>query len=523
MLTAGWLPAAMKKSAAADQAEADEFFSRGTPFGLSIEIPAASIESLHKDQRRYTRATVREGGRVYTNVAVHLKGSAGSFRQVEDRPGLTLNFDMYELGNPRFHGLKKVHLNNSVQDPTYLSEMICGEMFRQAGVPAARAAHALVELNGRKLGLYVMLESMNRPFLARYFTNTTGNLYGQAGGCEINDENFARMEGSRPLTREDLKELAKAAQEKDATRRQALLEQKLDVERFLSFMAMEVLLCHWDGYTFACHNYRVYQDVDTRRMVFFPHDLDQLMQDPNVGLVPGTSALIGQAVLSTPVLRHRYRQRVNFLATNLFVVPVLTNEVDAALTRLLPALKAYNADLAREVQNQAAGLKSRFINRGESLEQQCARLAAAKAPKFTNNLALLSGWRAEVGRGGARVEERRDPEGKETLWIEATNQSSASWRTRVVLEGGSYRFEGWARAAGVQAIKDQRGEGAGLRISGSQEPRPNKLLADADWQRLGYPFEVAGPSDDVELVCELRANKGQVWFDRSSLRLVRVK
>jgi hypothetical protein len=355
--------------------ESEAFFARGALLHLAIDLPKASLESLRKHPRKYALATVRERDRLYTNVAVHLKGSAGSFRNVDDRPGLTLNFDFVEPGSPRFHGLKKVHLNNSVQDASYLSELVCGQMFLQAGVPAARAAHALVDLNGRKLGLYVVLESMNRQFLARHFREPDGNLYGQAGGGDITD-GIERMEGERPLTREDLKALAAAAQEKDLARRVQRLEQALDVDRFLSFMALEVLLCHWDGYTFARHNYRVYHDVDTGRMVFFPHDLDQLMQDANVPIVPGVSGLISQTVLNTPGLRERYRARVGMLYTNVFVVPTLTNQVDTAVARLLPGLRAYNTNLAKEFVNHAKGLKARFINRGKSLEKQFAEAAA---------------------------------------------------------------------------------------------------------------------------------------------------
>ena len=43
-------------------------------------------------ERVQVRATVKEGAGVYTNVAIHLKGAAGSFRPVDDKPGLTLNF-----------------------------------------------------------------------------------------------------------------------------------------------------------------------------------------------------------------------------------------------------------------------------------------------------------------------------------------------------------------------------------------------------------------------------------------------
>lgn len=58
------------------------------------------------------RITVREGRKVYTNVALHLKGSY-SFQPIDAKPSVTLNFDKFAVGQ-RFHGLTKIHLNNSV-------------------------------------------------------------------------------------------------------------------------------------------------------------------------------------------------------------------------------------------------------------------------------------------------------------------------------------------------------------------------------------------------------------------------
>jgi cell division protein YceG involved in septum cleavage len=46
--------------------------------------------------------TVREGETVYTNVALHLKGAAGSFRSIDQNPCLTLKFDKFVDGQ-RFH------------------------------------------------------------------------------------------------------------------------------------------------------------------------------------------------------------------------------------------------------------------------------------------------------------------------------------------------------------------------------------------------------------------------------------
>jgi hypothetical protein len=84
---------------------------------------------------------------------------------------------------------------------------------------------------------------------------------------------------------------------------------------------------------------------------------------------------------------------------------------------------------------------------------------------------------------------------------------------------GQYRFEGRVRTAGVVPLTDLRGEGAGLRIS--RLPRSNKVLGDSAWQKLEFDFNVPNEASEVDLVCELRAVKGEAWFDLDSLQLVR--
>jgi spore coat protein H len=154
----------------------EQFFKSPNVSRLTIETTDEELQELKKDSRKYVRATVREGDVIYHDVGIHLKGAAGSFRELGDRPSLTLNFDKFTDGR-NFHGLDKIHLNNSVQDPSYLTDILCAEMFLAAGVPATRGAHARVELNGRDLGLYVLKEGFDKTFLRRHFKNVSGNLY----------------------------------------------------------------------------------------------------------------------------------------------------------------------------------------------------------------------------------------------------------------------------------------------------------------------------------------------------------
>src|SRR5947208_1017473 len=162
--------------ASLEEPGADIFRTNAAVLRFKIEIAEADLESLRREPRKFVSATVREGEGFYTNVAVHLKGAAGSFRSIDDKAALTLSFGKF-VPNQRFHGLQKIHLNNSVQDPSFSTEYICGDMFHAAGVPAPRVTNARVWLNGRDLGFYVLIEGFTRDFLGRYFKATEGNLY----------------------------------------------------------------------------------------------------------------------------------------------------------------------------------------------------------------------------------------------------------------------------------------------------------------------------------------------------------
>src|SRR5204863_9330491 len=99
-----------------------------------------------------------------------------TFDSIDQRPSLTLNFS--KAGSKqRVHGLTKISLNNSYQDITRLHEKFSRELFAAAGVPVPRADHALVTLNGRDLGLYVLTEGFSKDFLKQHFKRADGTLY----------------------------------------------------------------------------------------------------------------------------------------------------------------------------------------------------------------------------------------------------------------------------------------------------------------------------------------------------------
>jgi len=498
--------------------ESDAFFTNGTICHIRIEIAATNLNALRQDPRRNVRARVTEGGRTYEEVAIHLKGAAGSFQRIDDpKPAFTLNFDKFKDGQD-FHGLDKMHLNNSVQDPSYTTELLCSELFLSAGVPTPRTTHARVELNGRSLGLYVLKEGFDKEFLRRHFTNAKGNLYDGGFIREITDP-LEKDSGEDVPNHRDLKELAAAASEPDAEKRWARLEELLDMDCMLSFMALEMMTWHWDGYVMKRNNYRVYHEPTGNKMYFLPHGMDQMFWVAEANIVPtNPEGLVARSILEMTQGRKLYRQRVGTLLTNLFAAERLTRRINEIQKRIRPALASINEQEARNHDGAISNLRNQVVGRVAGVQ----RLVDEPEPKplqfDASGTATLANWRMHNQQGMA-ILDKAGLSGVSTLHIRATQPGSVSWRTRVLLEPGQYRFEVKVKTAGVSGFRNERGEGAGLRISRS--PRPNRMSGDSDWKSVSFNFPVDGLEREIELVCELTAARGDVWFDLNSLKLVR--
>lgn len=485
---------------------AGDLFTPGRIPHIKIEIGKTNMDSLRREARKYVPAMLRDGETVYTNVAIRLKGAAGSFRPVDDRPALTLNFDKY-LPGQKFYGLEKMHLNNSVQDPSHMTELVCGELFMAAGVPAVRTTHAQVELNGRDLGLYVLKEGFDKRFLKRHFKNANGNLYDGGFLREITEP--LEMDSGAGKDHADLKALARAAEEPDPSARMAALEKVLDVERFLAFMAMETITWDWDGYPMKHNNYRVYCEPSPGKIVFMPHGMDQMFWEPNGTLFPNFDGLVARALVSIPEGRRRYREKIGTLLTNVYDVAKITNRIQEVQARLRPVVD-------RRLDGAIADLQSRIVARADSVARQLAMPEPKPLAFDANGEATILGWRTQLESG--RAEHIKEADALR-IRIAQTGHTIASWRAKVLLEPGRYRLMARAQSANLAPLSDSKGQGAGIRISGTDEPRSNKVVGTSPWKDLSFDF--VAPGGEVELICELRATRGEVAFALPSLKLAR--
>lgn len=503
----------------------DALFNGPVP-QLQIEIPDAGMEILRaykqvwrqpRPERVDVRVRVLEGGVAYTNVALHLKGSF-SFQPIDEKPSMTLNFEKFAPGQT-YHGLTKIHLNNSVQDPSYLCESLARELFQSVGVPSPRATPALVRINGRELGVSVLVEGANKRFVKRHFASSEGNLYDGGSGGDVTKA-LETDSGKFPGNRSDLTNLVQAARTRDPDARLVRMGQVLDLAEFTTFAATEAFLVHWDGYAIGCNNYRVFHDVARDKMVFIPHGLDQLFgvsSSISLSLTPPFKGMVAKALFSIPESRQRYLARIGELSTNEFTVATLHARVDRMASRLRGALKDHRS-LRRSFDAAVENLKSRIARRAASVAGQLRNLPQP-APLAADNGVRLGSWSFKSGSTRTASGGRTTSDGRPLLTISTRGpESTGSWRSSVLLDAGHYEFTGMARTEGLPSNAPGT-NGVLLRISGERSTRG--IAIAPDWTRFSYEFDVRGVVD-VELACEYRGPEGRGVFDLNTVRLVRL-
>lgn len=498
---------------AAGRTESAHLLFQQTLVELDIRVSpegwAALLQQTMDSPKLYAEATVRSGGRMWRNVGLKLKGSYGSFQGAGERPGLTLHFDKFK-GSERFHGLARIHLNNAAQDESYLQEWLGAELARAAGVPAGRCTHARVTLQGQPRGLYVLRESFTRDFLAGWFGGSgKGDLYDAGPGGDLGLE-MEKDQGD-PGDHAALQALLEAAGEENPAERVRRLEQHLDLDRFHRFAAAEILLGHWDGYTLAANNYRLYRNPANGRFAFLLHGMDQILGDPDAPVYPPPTGLLARSILGSPGAWDRLAGEMRRQRDQVWSADNWPGRIRDRSGRLAQALEATEPELSRRLREMGEDLAQRFAERRRRIAPALEHPPRPVEWDSRGRVVLAEGWHADAGEGSWRSWR----EGT-VLGMEAAGESVGSWRQTLLLPPGRYRFSARIGTRDVVGTGDRSGRGAGIGILGSDRPGPRRVRGTHPGSHRRIHFEADGP---VTLLLELRAGSGTATFPLGDLQL----
>lgn len=232
------------------------------------------------------------------NIGFRLRGNTS--RQ-SNKKSFKVSFNTFIRGR-KYHGLEKLNLNGEHNDPSIIRSKLCWDLFEKMRVPASRANHVLLYINDKYYGLYINVEHVDENFVRSRFGNNDGNLYKclyPANLVFIGDdpESYKTYNGRRRVY--DLKTNTEADDYTDLAEfigtinntppvlAEEVFEKIFDVNAFLRYLAVEVLVGSWDDYWFWNNNFYLYRNTATGKFEFIPYDYDNSFGIWWDGIYPG--------------------------------------------------------------------------------------------------------------------------------------------------------------------------------------------------------------------------------------------
>jgi CotH kinase protein len=256
-------------------------------------------------------------------VGIRLKGSAkGSFRPLSGKAAFKIKFKQFP-GGSKFDGLKKLTLNNMVEDFSLIHETLAYTAYRGVGLAASRTGYAFVRVNGEPFGLYLDIEDMDDVALERWFgkfEEPPQHLYEGESGADVvpgvdalpaGEGGFEVDEGD-PSNLDDLKALVAAVNSTEGQGWSAAVAPVADLAELTRIWAVEKYIGHWDGYAgqagkFQPNNYFLYSDP-TGVFQMLPWGADETFERRLA--FDGPAGLMFDKCLADPACEALYRKEL---------------------------------------------------------------------------------------------------------------------------------------------------------------------------------------------------------------------
>jgi spore coat protein CotH len=271
---------------------ADPIFEQSVLHETRIVMDPADWTALRQNYltNQYYAANISLDGEVVLQVGIRSRGSGS---RSETKPGLKVDFNKY-IKTQEFHGYKTLVIDNLTQDPALMREKLAYAVFEAMGIPAPQIAHTRLTVNDEYWGVYTLVEPVSKPFLKSRIGQESGNLFDYTYNFAW-DFSYRGPEATayvplpfEPQTNEDkldasglvtflrvVNELPEATFSRD-------IAAYLDVERFLSYLAVENALAEYDGFVgdFGVNNFYLYQYGKETRFTFIPWDKETNLASP---------------------------------------------------------------------------------------------------------------------------------------------------------------------------------------------------------------------------------------------------
>jgi uncharacterized protein (TIGR03437 family) len=362
----------------------------------------------------YLEAAMEWGPHRFASIGVRFKGNSTYHINSKKKP-FRLKLNEFVKGQ-KIEGVGAFNLNNLFGDASFVREVAYYELARAAGLRTPRSGFAALYINDVYWGLYGLGEVVNDDFLQSYFGRgeDKGNLYkGDIGAtfAYLGPDKAAYKRVWEKQTNEaaddwsDLIDFCKTLNETPLSSLEAAMAARMDVDSFLTAMALDNATGNLDGYVGMAQNFNFYRRPSDGRWVWMPWDpslafgafpggptgsaamqirVDQTSPEGGAGQ---TRPLFSR-LLSVPSIRARYLQIYRQLTERVILTEPVLRRMEqwrAVIrpyvqreTERLTAFEQFDRAMTATV-GPAPGLRPFLTGRLDSVRSQLAALTVPAA------------------------------------------------------------------------------------------------------------------------------------------------
>jgi hypothetical protein len=339
---AGWKPTRLKSfDILMTSATANRLLSRAYSEERMDNEPLDATLVMN-DSRAFYNVGIRYLGSVWIRPA---RGRVLWFTPPVRRPGFHIRLN----SDDRLFGLKMVNFDSQSMDLTCLHErMFMWLAARVGGICYNAREYIMVAQNGRREGIYELVQTIDRRFIEDYFPDAAdGDLY------EVNDSfewsgssftgthtryqyvgtdreryrfNFEKRSHEKADDFSSLIELLRMLDPKQTNDKdfEAAVEATLDLNQWLRYIAIVAAASDWDSIGFVTgKNVFLYRPPDTGRWILIPWDKDLAWGSARMAAINPDAGGITR-LLSWPRYKRIYFSNIE----QLFVGPLTHKEFD---------------------------------------------------------------------------------------------------------------------------------------------------------------------------------------------------
>lgn len=263
------------------------------------------LEEFENQQKTYKMVDVNIDGTLLQNIGIRIKGGITG---LDAKKPLKLDFNYFNDGG-KYDGINKINLHQGWLEKSYVREMLSYNILRTAGVKSSRTSPAKVYLNNQYIGFYTLVEQINNGFINSNFGNKSGVLIKKAQSSYF----LKSEEGSV----EDILNILDYILTIPVDALNDSIGKYLDIESFLKYFAIEVLVSASDDIIDVDKDYYIYLEPKTKQLIYIPWDLNATFYFAKHDLGEYNGNIIFNHIIQNDILKKQYLEYTcNILLTN---------------------------------------------------------------------------------------------------------------------------------------------------------------------------------------------------------------